>query len=146
MNPDGRFLVVVAFLIERDDHVLLLRRSASKDHAPGEWEVGSGRLRQGESALQAVLRESKEETGLDVEVVQPLDTFHFYRGPTREEAIGITFHCRAAGGALRLSPEHDQARWVPVGSLLDVECADWMQRSFTSFLARRELANGSPAC
>jgi isopentenyldiphosphate isomerase len=40
-DVDGRFLVVVAFLIERDNHVLLLRRSMSKDHAPGEWEPGA---------------------------------------------------------------------------------------------------------
>jgi 8-oxo-dGTP pyrophosphatase MutT (NUDIX family) len=36
-----------------------------------------------------VLREAKEETGLDVTVLGLLDTFHFYRGPAREEAIGI---------------------------------------------------------
>jgi 8-oxo-dGTP diphosphatase len=144
VTPDGRFLVVVAFLIERDDQVLLLRRSAAKDHAPGEWEVGSGRVRQGESALQAVLREAKEETGLDVEVVGPLDTFHFYRGPTREEAIGIAFHCRGMGGALRLSAEHDLARWIPAGNLASMACAEWMRGCLAAFLRRRELAGESP--
>src|SRR5215470_4425836 len=89
-DEGGRFLVVVTFLIERDGHVLLLKRSRDKDHAPGEWEVGSGRVRQGESALTAVHREAKEETGLDVEVVGPLNTFHFYRGQSATEAIGIT--------------------------------------------------------
>ncbi len=34
----------------------------SKDHAPGEWEPGSGRVRQGEAPLAAVRREVKEET------------------------------------------------------------------------------------
>ena len=33
------------------------------------------------------LWEAKEETGLDVTVLGPLDTFHFYRGSAREEAI-----------------------------------------------------------
>ena len=41
----------------------------SKDHAPGEWEPGSGRVRQGEAPLAALLREVKEETGLDVTVL-----------------------------------------------------------------------------
>ena len=84
----GRFLVVVAFLIERSGHVLLLKRSHDKDHAPGEWDFGSGRVRQGESAVDAVYREAKEETGLEVEVVEPLDTSHVYRGQIRTEAIG----------------------------------------------------------
>ena len=47
----------------------------AKDHAPGEWEVGSGRVRQRESALEAVVREAREETGLEVQIVRPLDTF-----------------------------------------------------------------------
>jgi len=58
---NGRFLVVVAFVIERDHHVLLLRRSMSKDHAPGEWEPGSGRVRQGEAPLAALLRERRPD-------------------------------------------------------------------------------------
>lgn len=136
-DVSGRFLVIVAFLIERDHHVLLLRRSMSKDHAPGEWEPGSGRVRQGEAPLAAVLREVQEETGLDVTVLGLLDTFHFYRGPTREEAIGITFHCRATGGGdLMLSSEHVEAKWVPFEQLLDLECSDWMRRAFAAVLER----------
>jgi len=84
----GRFLVVVAFLIERGGHVLLLKRSHDKDHAPGEWDFGSGRVRQGESAVDAVYREAKEETGLEVEVVGPLDTFHVYRGRSELKRLG----------------------------------------------------------
>ena len=138
----GRFLVVVAFLIERDGHVLLLKRSRDKDHAPGEWELGSGRVRQGESALGAVYREAKEETGLEVEVVGPLDTFHFYRGQSRTEAIGITFHCRASDGEVRLSSEHDEVKWVPIAQLPDVECGDWMRRAFAAFLVHRRPMDG----
>jgi len=52
-----------------------------KEMRLGEWEPGSGRVRQGEPALAAVLREAKEETGLDVTVLGILGTFHFYRGP-----------------------------------------------------------------
>ncbi len=136
-DEDGRFLVVVAFLIERDNHLLLLRRSMSKDHAAGEWEPGSGRVRQGEAALTAVLREAREETGLDVTVLGLLDTFHFYRGTEREEAIGIVFHCRATSGDLTLSSEHVEAKWVPFEQLQDLACSDWMRRSFSALLARQ---------
>jgi 8-oxo-dGTP diphosphatase len=138
----GRFLVVVAFLIERDGHVLWLRRSVTKDHAPGEWEVGSGRVKQGESPLAAVHREAHEETGLTVEVIGPLDTFHFYRGREREEAVGIAFHCRATSGTLTLSSEHDEAQWIRVEELLDLTCADWMRRCFAAFLERRQATAG----
>ena len=136
-----RFLVVVAFLIERDGHVLLLKRAASKDHAPGEWEPGSGRVEAGEYPAAAAVREAREETGLEVEVLGPVDTFHFYRGLAREEAIGIVFHCRATGGALRLSAEHDEARWVPMARLAEADVPEVFRRCFRTFLSGRGLAD-----
>ncbi len=139
MPSDGgaKFLVVVAFFIERDGQVLLLRRARSKDHAPGEWECGSGRVQRGESAEQAVIREATEETGLHVEVLDPIDTFHFYRGEAKEEAIGVTFHCLARGGVVALSSEHDEAKWIPVGGPADPGWPEWVQRGLQILAARQ---------
>ena len=131
----AKFLVVVAFLIESDGRLLMLRRSASKDHAPGEWEPGSGRVESGETPVEAVHREAREETGLDVEILGVVDTFHYYRGAAREEAIGIAFHCRAIGGDLRLSAEHDAAEWVPFDRIAELAVSDPLRRSLTA-LAR----------
>src|SRR5262249_47496033 len=103
-----------AFVIERDGAILMLRRSQTKDHAPGEREFGSGRVEYGEHPEDAVYREVREETGLEVDVVEPVATFHFYRGAAREEAVGITFWCRYRAGELALSEEHDQAIWASV--------------------------------
>ena len=108
----AKFVVAVAYVIEKDGTVLVLRRSPSKDHAPGEWETGSGRVEAGETPEQAVHREVREETGLQVDVMGPVDTFHFYRGASCEETIGITFWCRYAGGEFRMCEEHDCAEWL----------------------------------
>jgi 8-oxo-dGTP diphosphatase len=131
----AKFLVVVAFLIERDGCLLLLRRSATKDHAPGQWEPGSGRVESGETPVEAVHREAREETGLEVDVRGVVDTFHYYRGAAREEAIGISFHCRAIGGDLRLSAEHDTAVWVPIEQLAEADVGEPL-RSSLARLAR----------
>ena len=108
----AKFIVAVAFIIERDGAILMLRRSRTKDHAPGEWEFGSGRVEHGEHPEDAVHREVREETGLEVDIVEPVTTFHFYRGAMREEAVGITFLCRYRAGELTMSEEHEQAIWV----------------------------------
>ena len=132
----GRFLVVVAFLIERDGRLLMLRRSPSKDHAPGEWEPGSGRVESGETPVVAVHREAREETGLEVEILGVVDTFHYYRGAAREEAIGIVFHCRPAGGALCLSAEHDAADWIPVQRLATLQVSEPLRGCLAAFARR----------
>jgi 8-oxo-dGTP diphosphatase len=90
----------------------MLRRSRTKDHAPAEWEFGSGRVEYGEHPEDAVHREVREETGLEIDIVESVATFHFYRGAAREEAVGITFWCRYRAGELALSKEHDQAVWA----------------------------------
>ena len=110
--PSARFIVVVSLIIEQNGLVLLVQRSMSNEHAPGEWESVSGRVESGESPHVAARREALEETSLDVEVLDLLDTFHFYRGPGREEAIGLSFRCRVKGGQLRLSAEHTASVWV----------------------------------
>jgi len=123
------FLVCVVFVIERDGDVLLLKRSRTKDHAPGEWETGSGGVLSGESPYVAVVREAKEETGLDVDVLDVIDVFHFYRGAERRETIGITFHCRCGGGEVTLSDEHEDSKWAPVAALVDGPYPEWLRRA-----------------
>ena len=130
-SADSRvgFLVCVVFVIERDGHVLILQRSHAKDHAPGEWESGSGSILAGETPQAAVVREAHEETGLDVEIVDVIDAFHFYRGAERRETIGISFHCRARSGEVTLSDEHQAARWVSLAELETGPYPEWLQRA-----------------
>jgi 8-oxo-dGTP pyrophosphatase MutT (NUDIX family) len=135
--PSVRFIVAVAFLIERDGCLLMIRRSADRDHAPGEWECGSGRLEEGEEPRDAVIREAHEETGLEVEVVGLVDAFHYHRGPEREPAVCIAYHCRARGGEVRLSNEHDASRWVPLERLAEIPVSGRLRACLARFVERR---------
>ena len=122
--------VVVCFVIERDRQVLLLRRSAWKDEAPGQWETGSGRVEPDESPEQAARREAHEETGLEVEVLGELGAHQFLRGPARVETLSVVLHCRARSDSVVLSPEHEEARWVPIAEAPDLgEVPEWVRRS-----------------
>lgn len=108
----AKFIVVVSLVIEQEGAVLLGRRDPRSEHAPGAWDVISGRVEAGESPHEAAQREGFEETGLHLDVLAPIDTFHFLRGAAREETIGITFHCRAHGRKAKLSKEHTEFAWV----------------------------------
>jgi len=113
------FLVAAAGIVVRDGTVLCLRRSRKADHAPGEWDLVSGRLEAGETVIAALAREIVEETGLEAEILGPLDTWHAYRGKERKEMIGVVHLCRWRAGEVRLSDEHEEFRWVPFAQLAD---------------------------
>ena len=64
---EGEYCLIVLCLIQRSDgRFLITRRALDKRWAPGAWEVTGGGAMAGESSEEAVLRESREETGLDL--------------------------------------------------------------------------------
>lgn len=64
---DGDYhLTVLGILARTDNKFLITKRVMSKSWAPGWWEVSGGAAKAGEDSREAVLREVKEETGLDV--------------------------------------------------------------------------------
>ncbi len=64
---DGEYhLTVLGVLARHDGRFLITRRVMTKEWAPGWWEVSGGGVQAGEESADAVRREVKEETGLDV--------------------------------------------------------------------------------
>ncbi len=64
---DGEYhLTVLGVVARRDKKFLITKRVMNKAWAPGWWEVSGGAAQAGEYSKEAVLREVREETGLDV--------------------------------------------------------------------------------
>ena len=68
---DLRAVPAVGVVCIRDDEVLLIRRGTPPKQ--GEWSIPGGRIEPGEPAKTAALRELKEETSVDAELVGLLD-------------------------------------------------------------------------
>lgn len=62
----GEYHLTVLGIVQRPDHSFLItQRVMTKAWAPGWWEVSGGAAMAGEDSKTAVLRELKEETGID---------------------------------------------------------------------------------
>ena len=66
MKPGEFHLTVLGVIARPDGTFLVTKRVMTKAWAPGWWEVSGGAAQAGESSWEAVRREVREETGLDV--------------------------------------------------------------------------------
>lgn len=66
MKNGDYHLTVLAEIVRPDGKILITQRIRSKAWAGGWWEIPGGGVQAGETSRQAVLREVREETGLDL--------------------------------------------------------------------------------
>ena len=108
---DCRFFVAVKALLFYEGKFLLVKRSSAARGEHQFWEFPGGRLEFGETPEEALLREVKEETGLQATLISPIQTWSFFRD-TDTQIIGITFLANANEPCITLSSEHDAYAWV----------------------------------
>lgn len=115
MNSALTVQVATKAVIENDaGEVLLLKRSRPyHGQTVLSWDVPGGRIDPGETLEEALRRELKEETTLDLTAMGPV--FHlkdFIIEAEKIHVVRITFRAQASG-TVSLSHEHAEHRWVP---------------------------------
>lgn len=109
-------LAAGVIIVNEDDKILLVQRG----HEPqvGRWSLPSGRAEPGESAAEAAVREAREETGLEVEIVR--EALHV-RLPTGDgdEFDVHDFIATVVGGTLQRGDDAADVRWFDLAELAD---------------------------
>jgi mutator protein MutT len=111
--PD-RPVVGIGAVIVQDGKVLLVKRR----YAPlkGEWSLPGGGVEVGETLEECVVREMREETGLDIEVGPVIEVFdritHDTDGRVQYHYVLVDYLCWPIGGELNASSDVEEAVWV----------------------------------
>ena len=115
-------LVGVGGVVVHENRVLLVQRG--REPLKGQWSIPGGLIDVGESLREAVIREVKEETGLDVEpveLIELLDRIYREGERVRYHYVIADYLCRVTGGLLGAASDADDVRWV--------ERAEWNSHS-----------------
>ena len=118
MNQNYIFNVRITGVLIENDEILLVKQKLSDKR---NWSLPGGRLECGETISQGIVREMKEETGLDVEIDKLLYLCDV--AASDNTILHITFLLKRIGGKIMLptnefdaNPIHD-VKFVPVSEL-----------------------------
>lgn len=106
--------------------LLLIQRA--NEPSKGRWSIPGGRVELGESDAEAVVRELREETGLDVVPGALIGVVT--RGPYEIH----DYVCRCTSGLLRAGDDAVQARWVSSEDYRRLETAGQLVELLTETL------------
>ena len=108
------------------DRVLLVKRA--REPLKGQWSLPGGAVHVGETLTQAIAREVKEETSLDVEVGPIVEVLErIYRDPSDRveyHYVLVDYLCRPANGTLAAASDAEAAAWVEVDALASYGVAE----------------------
>lgn len=99
--------VVAGCLIKQDDKFLLVQEKQPR--AYGLWNLPAGHVDKDEELEHAALREVKEETGLDVRLIEEIALFH----EATKKTVKHVYSAEVIGG--KLTPQEDEildVRWL----------------------------------
>jgi len=110
-----RPILGVGAIIEDAGRVLLVERG--QEPLKGTWSLPGGAVEVAERLKDAIRREVREETGLDVEPVSVAEVFERIMpdaaGVTEYHYVLIDYFCKMTGGELRAASDASRAVWVP---------------------------------
>ncbi|MEU6663337.1 (deoxy)nucleoside triphosphate pyrophosphohydrolase [Streptomyces sp. NPDC046821] len=127
--------VVVAAALQEDGRLLAARRSAPPELA-GRWELPGGKVEPGEDPERALVRELREELGVDAELVARVPG----EWPLKPGYVLWVWTARLRSGRPRPLEDHDELRWLGPDETWSV---DWLDQDVPAVrAARTALAPG----
>ncbi len=116
-----KHIVAITAVIKYNDKFLIVKRNSKEIAYPGKWTIPGGKAEKGESIIDVLKREIKEEVGLDIgDEKEFLRDYTFVR-PDKHNVIGFTFLVTASSDDVRLGEDFEDFKWILPHELKDYD-------------------------
>ena len=138
-------VVGVGALILSQGKILLEKRV--NEPAKGKWTIPGGVVEVGESLEDAVIRETQEETGLEVEAPRLIDVVDQVnldeKGKVKYHFVIIDYVVNVKRGEPVAASDADALRWVPLGEVEGYDLTPSFRRFFVKNRKKLEAASAA---
>jgi 8-oxo-dGTP diphosphatase len=114
-------LTVDAVIICENDSIILIKRK--KDPYGGSWALPGGFVEYGETVESAVIREVKEETGLDIELCEIVGVYSDPERDPRGHTVTICYLAKKTGGKLKADTDASDVQCILKSEILKLKLA-----------------------
>jgi 8-oxo-dGTP diphosphatase len=119
MNPPKHIVSAAAIVVNDNNEILLINGPRRG------WEMPGGQVEEGESLSQAAIRETKEESGIDIEIIKFCGIFQ----NVGNSICNTLFLAKPIGGEPIRTSESLESAFLPIEEALDkVKWKDFRQR------------------
>lgn len=110
---------VTAAILEEENKIMIARRAKGK-HLAGFWEFPGGKVEKDESLETCLIREMKEEFGVDITIDSYIGESVF-KYPERTIRLRA-FTCEIINGKMKLN-DHDKIEWIKLEEITNYKLA-----------------------
>jgi 8-oxo-dGTP diphosphatase len=127
--PQRKPHIAVGAIVIRDGSMLMVRRG--QDPGRGLWSLPGGRVEKGEYLDEAVTREVREETGVEVTPSALIGILEVVGDP---HYVILDYAAAVSGNGDPIAAgDADEARWVPLEQIDTLECTPRFVETLTSW-------------
>ena len=128
-------LIIHTLITNDKGEILIIQRSKNEDVLPEYWDIPGGTLEDGEDPATGAIRETREETGIDI--TNP--RLFFYRSKVdvvkNKQFVALIFWAKCANQQVVLNPDDHQAyTWIKPSEIGQYKTVEYLEDCVSTYL------------
>jgi len=120
-------LIIHTIIFNENGEVLIVRRAQTNRVLPNKWDIPGGTLEDGEDPAEGAIRETKEESGLDIKHPHLFYQTSNVDQKKNKQFVTLIFLAKTTETDVVLNPEeHDDYKWINMADAGSYELVDYL--------------------